>query len=228
MHHRPYRRRPRLLDLFCCQGGGAAGYAAAGFDVTGVDIAPQPRYPYAFVQADALDYLRRYAHRFDAVHASCPCQGYSETQRLRGNAHPMLIEETRAALEETGLPWVMENVPGAPLRDPVTLCGAMFPGLRTYRHRLFEVGGWTLAAPEHPEHLHPVVKMGRPLREGEWYHAVGNFSNVPYVRRNMGVEWMSRDGIRECIPPAYTAWVGRVLLAALQAPQQLPLQGVPS
>ncbi|MGW4270774.1 hypothetical protein ACWEGQ_00050 [Streptomyces seoulensis] len=99
--------------------------------------------------------------------------------------------------------------------DPITLCGASF-GLRTYRHRLFE-SSFPLAVPMHPRHVHATVKMGRPLREGDWYHAVGNFSNVSYVRRDMRVEWMSRDGIRECIPPVYTEFIGRQA-AALVSP----------
>lgn len=219
----------RLLDVFCCQGGASAGYEAAGFEVTGVDLAPQPRYakrfPGRFVQADALEFIREHGHEFDAIHASPPCQAYSLTQRIRGREHPDLIGPTRQALEATGRPWVIENVPDAAgeLRSPVVLCGAAF-GLRTYRHRLFEAGGGlVLEQPGHAPHTEPTVKMGRPLKEGDFYHAVGNFSNVPYVRRDMGVEWMTRDGIRECIPPAYARWVGERLRAAASAPVQLTL-----
>ncbi len=142
-------RRPRLLDLFCCQGGAAKGYADAGFDVTGVDIAPQPRYPYQFVQADAIAYALEHGAGFDFIHASPPCQHDSECQRIQGNTHPDLIAPTRTALEATGLPWVIENVRGAApkLREPVMLCGPMF-GLATYRHRFFETGsGFTLPNP---------------------------------------------------------------------------------
>jgi DNA (cytosine-5)-methyltransferase 1 len=197
-----------VLDGFCCQGGAGMGYWLAGFDVVGVDITDQPRYPFRFVQGDAVEFIREHGHRFDIVHASCPCQGYSETQRLRGNTHPLLIAATRTELEATGRPWVMENVPGAPLRPDAVLCGAMF-GLRTYRHRLFETrGGLTLAPPAHPGHAAPVAKMGRPRQDGEFAHYVGNFPGVAEARTDLGVAWMNRDGIRECIPPAYTRWLG--------------------
>ena len=208
-----------LLDLYCCQGGATKGYGDAGFDVTGVDKDPQPRYiGNAFHQADAvsfvLDRLDWIRETFDFIHASPPCQAYSDTQRIRGNDHADLIGPTRDALNATGRPWVIENVGGAlgELRNPVMLCGAMF-GLHTYRHRWFETGGgFTFTPPEHPEHVHPTVKMGRPVREGDWYHAVGNFSGVAYVRRDMSVPWMNHDGIRECIPPAYTQYIGTEFL----------------
>ncbi|MDN3053245.1 SAM-dependent methyltransferase [Streptomyces sp. SRF1] len=215
----PIRRaadRPRLLDAFCCQGGAGMGYHLAGFDVTGVDIAPQPRYPFRFIQADAIAFIREYGAEFDVIHASPPCQHDSECQRLRGNTHPDLIAPTRAALESTGRPWVIENVRGAvpKLRRPVMLCGPMF-GLATYRHRYFEPGGGlTLTAPEHPAHTVPQAKMGRPVPPGWYGQYVGNFSGVAQARRVMGVEWMNRDGIRECIPPAYARHVGAAFLAA--------------
>ncbi|ESP98619.1 hypothetical protein B591_18594 [Streptomyces sp. GBA 94-10 4N24] len=157
-HPTPIRReagsRPRLLDAFCCQGGAAKGYADAGFDVTGIDEAPQPRYPYTFVQGDAVEYIRAHGHEFDVIHASPPCQHDSECQRIQGRTHPDLINPTRTALETTGRPWVIENVPGAlaKLREPVLLCGPML-GVHTYRHRYFEPGGGlTLPQPEHPAH----------------------------------------------------------------------------
>lgn len=225
--------KPRLLDLFCCQGGASAGYRAAGFDVLGVDIDPQPRYPHRFVQADALEYLgvfdrSRFAASFDAVHASPPCQAYSNAQRIQGREHPDLVEMVRDRLDHLGLPYVIENVEGAPLRDPVTLCGAMF-GLRTYRHRLFETGGgFTLAQPEHPVHAAPLRKMGRRPQPGDMIHAVGNFSGVEQVRSDWGVGWMNRDGIREAIPPVYAEHVGRQLMAHLAEPVQLDLFAVPA
>lgn len=210
-------RRPRLLDLFCCQGGAAKGYADAGFDVTGVDISPQPRYPYRFVQADAIAFVREHGAAFDFIHGSPPCQHDSECQRLRGNTHPDLIAPTRTALESTGRPWVIENVGGAvpKLRTPVMLCGPMF-GVQTYRHRFFETGGgFTLAQPDHPAHAVPQAKMGRPVPPGHYGQFVGNFSGVDHARRVMGVAWMNRDGIRECIPPAYAQHIGRHVLAQL-------------
>lgn len=211
--------QPRVLDLFCCQGGATHGYRLAGMGPSyGVDTAQQPRYVgESFQRGDAIEFVRRnlewIRRTFALVHASPPCQHDSDCQRIQGREHPDLIGPTRDALDDLGLPYVIENVGGAAakLKNPVELCGAMF-GLRTYRHRYFETS-FPLTAPEHPAHLHQTVKMGRPLREGDWYHAVGNFSNVPYVREDMGMQWMSRDGIREAIPPAYTQWVGERFLA---------------
>lgn len=214
-------RKPQLLDLFCCQGGASAGYAAAGFEVMGVDLKPQPRYPYHFLEDNALLVLKDvgFIKSFDAIHASPPCQGRTNAQKIQNRDHPRLIGQTRELLIATGLPYVIENVPlmaGAedvdPMKNPVTLCGASF-GLHTYRHRLFETN-WGFEDPflEHPRHWHRQVKMGRPVQEGEFYQAVGNFSNVDYARRDMGVPWMNRDGIRECIPPVYAKVVGRQLM----------------
>ncbi len=200
----------RLLDLYCCQGGAAKGYDDAGFDVTGVDKDPQPRYPFRFVQAGAIAFVLEHGAEFDFIHASPPCQFDSDCQRIQGNTHPDLIAPTRAALEATGRPWVIENVGGAvpKLRDPVMLCGTMFH-LATYRHRFLEVsGGFTLPQPWHPEHTVPQAKMGRPVPPGHYGQFVGNFSGVDHARRVMGVPWMNRDGIRECIPPAYARWTG--------------------
>ncbi|MGA5493101.1 SAM-dependent methyltransferase [Streptomyces cinereoruber] len=202
------RPRPLLLDAFCCQGGAAAGYTAAGFDVVGVDISPQPRYPYRFIQADAVTFIREHGAGFDFIHASPPCQAYSDAQRLHGNTHPDLIAPTRDALESTGRPWAIENVGGAAaeLREPVLLCGAMY-GLETYRHRYFETSGWTLTPPDHPAHLVPQAKMGRPIPPGHYGQFIGNFSGVAHARHVLGMPWMNRDGIRECVPPAYTQWI---------------------
>ncbi|WP_461712050.1 class I SAM-dependent methyltransferase [Streptomyces sp. DSM 41013] len=209
--------RPRLLDLYCCQGGAAKGYDDAGFDVTGVDKDPQPRYPFRFVQADAIAFVLEHGAAFDFIHASPPCQHDTDCQRLQGNTHPDLIAPTRTALETTGRPWVMENVGGAvpKLRAPVMLCGQMF-ALANYRHRFFETGGgFTLTQPGHPAHLVPQAKMGRPVPPGHYGQFVGNFSGVPLAREVLEVPWMNRDGIRECIPPAYTQHIGAAALALL-------------
>ncbi|MFJ1999144.1 class I SAM-dependent methyltransferase [Streptomyces chartreusis] len=210
--------RPRVLDLYCCQGGAAKGYADAGFEVLGVDIAPQPRYPYAFVQADAIGFVREHGAEFDFIHASPPCQLDSDCQRIQSNTHPDLIGPTRAALEDTGRPWVIENVRGAlpKLRTPVLLCGAML-GLATYRHRYFETGGgFHVAQPRHLRHTVPQAKMGRPVPPGHYGQFIGNFSGVSLARKVMNVAWMNRDGIRECIPPAYTEWIATAFLASRQ------------
>lgn len=208
-------KRPKILVTYCCQGGDSWGWHLAGFDVTGVDLSPQPRYPFTFTQGDAVEYIRSHGREYDAVVGSPPCQAYTLCQRIQGRDHPQLIGSTREAMEQTGRPWIIENVEEArgELRSPVMLCGASF-GLHTYRHRLFE-SSVQLTAPLHQEHVQRTVKMGRPLVPGDWYHAVGNFSNVPYVKADMGVPWMSRDGIRECIPPAYTEFLGRQLIGQI-------------
>ena len=222
--------RPVMLDLFCCSGGAAKGWHRAGFDVVGVDIDPQPRYPYKFHQADALRVLQRLLDGrpiefggnaytlddFDAVHESPPCQIYSLTHRINKSDFPDLIAPTRELLAQTELPWVIENVmEAAPeLHDPVMLCGVMF-GIETYRHRLFETN-WGLAAPEHPVHVARTTKMGRRPIDGEYMHIVGNFSGVDRGREVMGMPWATRDGLREAIPPAYTEHIGRQLLAHIR------------
>ncbi|MFD7166609.1 class I SAM-dependent methyltransferase [Streptomyces violascens] len=211
--------RPLLLDAFSCQGGAGMGYHQAGFDVTGVDKDAQTRYPLGFHQGDAIAFILRFGADFDFIHASPPCQLDSDCQRLRGNRHPDLIGPTREALNATGRPWVMENVRGAvaKLHEPVMLCGTMF-GLHTYRHRYFETGGgFTLPQLPHLPHTAPQAKMGRPVPVGHFGQYVGNFSGVAQAREVLGVPWMNRDGIRECIPPAYTAWIGRTFLASTPA-----------
>jgi DNA (cytosine-5)-methyltransferase 1 len=211
----------RILDLCSKAGGAGFGYHLAGFEVTGVDLEPQPRYPFGFVQADALDILDTLIRnprdpRPDAVHVSPPCQLYSLAQRIRGNDHPDLIGPFRDRLRALGLPYVIENVPGAPLADPVTLCGAMFPGLQVYRHREFETS-FPAKPPVHPVHAWPLAKMGRPPGPGDFMHVVGNFSGAQAARQAMGISWMTRDELREAIPPAYTRHIGRALAAALTA-----------
>lgn len=220
-------RKPRLLDLFCCSGGAGKGYAQAGFEVVGVDIAVQRHYPFEFYQDDALDYLRKHADHFDAFHASPPCQAYTTAQRIRGRVHPDLIGPVRDAFTRIadGRPWVIENVPGAPLQNPIELCGAMFEGLRVYRHRLFE-SNLVVPVPAHPEHVAPIQKMGRPPTSGEFMHVVGNFSGVEQAREAMGIDWMTRDGLREAIPPAYTNHIGAAMLAAITGKPLPPVQPV--
>ncbi len=207
------RLRPRLLDLYCCAGGSAMGYYRAGFDVVGVDICHQKNYPFEFHQGDALEFMAAHGCEFDAIHASPPCQAYSVTHKIKNNEHPELIPPTRAALKKTGLPWIIENVPGSPLINPVELCGAMF-GLHTYRHRLFETN-FPVMAPAHQEHTRPQAKMGRRPKEGEFIHVVGNFSGVEYARKAMDIDWMNRNEMAQAIPPAYTEFLGWQLRAAL-------------
>lgn len=195
----------------------------AGFDfVRGVDIKPQPRYcGDEFIQADALEYLQSLIEsgevvEFDAIHASPPCQAYTKARRLQGNQHPDLIQDTRRLLDETGLPYVIENVPGAPMVNPVSLTGQMF-GLNVERERWFECKGFDM-----PFNLIPPrrrqVKMGRTVADGAVIQVVGHFSNVPYARKAMAIDWMTQGELAQAIPPAYTEHIGRQLLAAFTTP----------
>ncbi|MFC9514607.1 DNA methylase [Nocardiaceae bacterium NPDC056970] len=190
------------------------GYHLAGFDVVGVDIAPRRRYPFEFVLGDAVEYVTEHGHLFDAIHASPPCQAHSQAQRIASKEHPDLIWPTRRALRDTGKPYVIENVVGAPLIDPILLCGAMFEGLRTYRHRLFE-SNVKIAAPDHPEHVAKQNHMGRRVQPGEFMHVVGNFIGVDDAREAMGISWMSRRELAEAIPPEYTKHIGNQLLTEI-------------
>lgn len=204
--------RPRLLDLYCCQGGAAMGYSRAGFDVVGVDIEPQPRYPFEFVQADALEYLAEHGHEYDAIHASPPCQAHSQMSNCRpglADTYPRLIGPTRTLLDQTSRPYVIENVEGAPLRPDAVLCGFMF-GLELYRHRVFEASV-PIVAPDHIEHTKPASKAGH-WRPGTVMSVSGHVAPIAVARHAMGIDWMSRDGLTEAIPPAYTEYIGAQLI----------------
>lgn len=177
-------------------------------------LKPQPRYAGdEFVQGDALEYVAAHGHEFDVIHASPPCQAYSNTRNLPGRHHPQLIEITRRLLQEAGKPYVIENVPGAPLINPITLVGSMF-GLLTMRPRLFECSfdvPFLLAPPPAAKH----AKMGRPPQPGEYVHVVGHVSNVAYCRKAMGIDWMTQKELAQAIPPAYTEWIGQRLIEHL-------------
>jgi DNA (cytosine-5)-methyltransferase 1 len=213
--------KPLLYDLCCGQMGAGWGYHEAGFRVIGFDLHPQPRAPLEFRQADVLEVLkailRGELERPDAFHASCPCQRYSGTQVIQGREHPDLIPAVRELMRLTGIPYVMENVKGAPLLNPIELCGTMFnrSDRGTYRERLFETS-FPVDQPDHPLHLHPQTKMGRPPKPGEWIQCVGNFSDVAYGREAMRMPWANRDGLREAIPPYYTKWMGARLREHLE------------
>lgn len=203
----------RLLDLFCCAGGGAMGYHWAGFDeIVGVDTEPQKRYPFEFVQGDAIEFLKEHGNEFDAVHASPPCQGYSRAKHLRGRQHPMLIEPVREALEKLGKPYVIENVVGAPLITEKTIkLNGLFFGLMTVRERLFETN-FPIEQPVLPRPILKTTKMGRPPKKGEYISVVGHFSGTDYAREVMQIDWMVNKELAEAIPPAYTKWVGKHLI----------------
>jgi len=210
-------RLVRCLDLFCCAGGAGEGYRRAGFDVTGVDIETQPKNPHRFIQADALEFLREHGHEYDFIHASPPCQQYTKAGkqwRKEGRVYPDLIAETRGALILSGKPWVIENVPGAPLINPILLNGSCF-GIRVHRPRLFEAS-FALPQPAVPP-MKP-VKMGRPIKEGDIVQPVGHFSGVRYAATEMGLKWMGQMELAQAIPPAYTEWIARQWLSTANSP----------
>lgn len=210
--------RPRLLDLFCGAGGAAMGYHRAGFDVVGVDIKPQPHYPFEFHQGDALTFP---LDGFDATHASPPCQAYVRSGMVaKDGRHPALVPQTRSRLMESGLPWVIENVPGSPLRIDVMLCGSMF-GLDVRRHRWFEthppMAPWTLAC----DHSRPITGVyGHPHgKGGAWRNGKRPMlpSDATTWASAMGIDWMAPSEIALAVPPAYTEHIGRQLIAAIEA-----------
>jgi DNA (cytosine-5)-methyltransferase 1 len=222
--------KPRLLDLFCGAGGAAMGYHRAGFEVVGVDIDPQPHYPFEFHQAGALEWLRapgefprwRTLDAFDAIHASPPCQDYSKAMaHLAGDNYPRLIDPVRAALVEIGVPWVIENVVGAPLPSQsdlfgahgVELCGTMF-GLRVWRHRLFECS-FPIEAPRGCNHSQPAMNPHNQLGRDRIYADGGRRDpEIPW-REEMGVGWINKHEGREAIPPAYTEFIGEQLIRSV-------------
>lgn len=211
----------RCLDLFCCAGGAGEGYRRAGFDVTGVDIRPQPHNPHRFIQTDALAFLREHGHEFDFIHASPPCQSYTKAGkqwRKEGRVYPDLIAETRKALILSGKPWVIENVPGAPLINPILLNGSCF-GLRVHRPRLFEAS-FPLPQPTVPP-MKP-VKMGRPIKDGDIVQPVGHFSGVRYAAEEMGLPWMGQGELAQAIPTAYTRWIGEQFLNTANTKGEAP------
>jgi DNA (cytosine-5)-methyltransferase 1 len=213
-------KKPRLLDLFCCAGGAGVGYSKAGFEVVGVDVKPQPHYPFPFIQADALELDPAFIASFDAVHASPPCQSYSDLAKRNANADawPRLVEPVREMLIRSGLPYIIENVDGAPLINAVILCGTMFPKLRVLRHRLFEAN-FAIIPPPHKKHPKVHTFDRRKSHYGktdEWRDFVqvtgGGNCTLAAAREAMGIDWMTKGEINESIPPAYTEFIGLELL----------------
>jgi len=207
------------------------GYHRAGFEVVGVDIEPQPNYPFEFIQADALTWVDMHAHEFTAIHASPPCQRYSVASKShngRAADHPDLIADVRAFMHDAGKPYVIENVVGAPLMNPVTLCGTMFGGgygvrgLRVIRHRLFE-SNIALSVPDHGKHpLCYTMDKRKPhygqLDEMHDYVQVTGGGNCSVVAASdaMGIDWMTKNELNNAVPPPYTEWIGRRLMEHLR------------
>jgi DNA (cytosine-5)-methyltransferase 1 len=211
--------RPRLLDLFCGAGGAAMGYHRAGFEVIGVDNREQPHYPFEFIYADALEFLdlavAQRSTAFAAIHASPPCQRYIRGGLSDKTRHLDLVGPTRALLVEFGIPWVIENVPGAPMRPDVVLCGSMFD-LQVRRHRWFEC-----SFPVSP--LTPSCDHSRPVA-GVYGNAHGASGAWPGMlpgdletwSRAMGIHWMNAADLSQAIPPAYAEHVGTFLRIHLE------------
>ena len=207
----------KLLDLYCKAGGASKGYQLAGFEVVGVDIKKQKRYPYEFIQADCLELMKdvEFLKSFDVIAASPPCQTHSITQHLR-NAQGRstdkvdLIPQTREALIASGKPYVIENVPGSPLIEPIQMCGSYF-GLKVRRHRRFESNLPIVGSPcKHKEQGKPVGVYGS-MRD-EIPKGGHTAKTIEEAREAMGIDWMIWGELVEAIPPVYTQEIGKQLL----------------
>lgn len=212
----------KILDLYCGAGGTAMGYYLAfrrrfpRLTIVGVDINPQPRFPFCFIQEDALNFLPRYGHEFDLIVSSPPCQAYTRLRTIwPDRRYEDLVGPTRRLLQETGRPYVIENVEGAPLYSPIMLCGSMF-GLRLQRHRLFETYPVIEKQPPACNHVFTAPRSGRQPSRTQFYSIHGHFSGVDGAKREaMHIDWMTRDELSQAIPPAYTRWIGHQLLLTL-------------
>jgi len=191
------------------------GYYRAGFEVVGVDIEPQPRYPFEFHQGDALEFLAEHGHEFDVIHASPPCQAYSPLNAYNKKEYPDLVAPTRELLRSVGVPYIIENVPQAPLIDNVLLCGAMFD-VRVYRHRAFETS-WALAQPDHPKHAARCARNGYLPADDQFMTITGGRHSNAWLEAAkdvMDMPWISTiREVCEAIPPAYTQYIGEQYLA---------------
>ena len=209
--------KPNLLDVYCGAGGAGWGYHLAGFNVVGVDNKKQPQHKQGmeFIHADALKLLDdiEYCRSFDVIHASPVCKKYSVTASLHNNDYPDDIAEVRRKLIKIGKPYVIENVPGAPLKDYVELCGSMF-GLQVIRHRLFECNPQIIFPPmacncsggTNSHRAYSSFEKG-----AKYITVVGNNYKADDGRKAMGIDWMTREYLSQAIPPAYTKWIGEQL-----------------
>lgn len=226
-------KKYKILDLFCKAGGAGKGYYDAGFEVVGVDIVPQPNYPYEFIQMDAIEFLKTQdLSKFDAIHASPPCQAHSKCRQLseaRNNGsygeHKDFIASTRELLEKIGKPYIIENVEGAPLVNPIALYGSQFDNLYTQRKRLFE-SNITLALPEKKMKRHKTPTAGNGVGEDGWISICGSGGVRGMNAKQIvlywgfalgGIDWMTRAELAEAIPPAYTEFLGKQLVAHLDS-----------
>jgi DNA (cytosine-5)-methyltransferase 1 len=207
----------RALDLFSGAGGAAMGLYRAGFtEIVGVDHRPQPRYPFEFIQTDVFEFLHGVNWvDFDLVWSSPPCQAHSVARPIQGREHPDLIPETRRRLEQLGIDYVIENVPGAPLLNPVMLCGLMF-GLKVFRHRLFESSRLLLAPPHGSHRGREIGRDGFCCVAG---HGDSGRGRVPSSHRTVGawsraigIDWMTRDELAQAVPPCYAQFLGEQLI----------------
>lgn len=219
-------KRPKLLDTFCKAGGAGMGYYRAGFDIVSVDIEPQPNYPFEFIQADAIEYIKENGHLYDITHASPPCQKYTPSTaqfRQKGKEYPDLVNSTRQALESTNKPYIIENVPGAPIRNDIVLTGESF-GLKVIRKRHFELSFFMLQ--------HTLLPKKGSVKNGDYVSVFGKAGlgkvkggNTCKFRKKtiretwayaMGIDWHMTDiELSEAIPPAYTEYIGKQAIEIL-------------
>lgn len=203
------------------------GYHRAGFAVLGVDIKPQKNYPFDFIKMDALKFLELYGQNFNVIHASPPCQVFSPTTKWPSHArkpddkkHKDLLTPTREMLKKLKTPYVIENVVGAPLNDPLMLCGTMFD-LLVVRHRIFEIYPYSIEPPRECNHQRPTVEIGRrPDRDKHYHMPVGHFSDVEFAREAMDIDWMIGKELAQAIPPAYTQYIGEHIIGQMPSMYQ--------
>jgi DNA (cytosine-5)-methyltransferase 1 len=210
----------RVLDLFCGAGGAAMGLHRAWPDteIMGVDIANQPHYPFKFVRGDVMHYLDGALRGFDFIWASPVCKRYTKMTNCRPGVaatHPDWIFYLQQFLRRSQTPYVIENVVGSPLDNPVMLCGSMF-GMEIYRHRLFETS-FPISPPEHSRHSMKASRAGH-WKPGTVMSVAGNFSPVSHARQIMGIDWMTRDELSQAIPPSYSEYIAKQYDLSLEVP----------